>query len=77
MLTNLQHQLGNQGTCLLKLRTSTIVVDVFYRNIFGAISRPMAYLKTEELFQLVGQFLHDIYVVRHYLLLFFGSKLFF
>jgi len=68
ILNNLKIQLGYQDITLLTLRTSANAIDVFFGNIFSAIPRPMAYLKTGRPFQLLGQFLLGVYLVRSYLL---------
>jgi len=68
IVASLKLQLGYQDTSLLQLRTSSNAVDVFFGNIFSAIPRPMAYLKTGRPFQLLGQFLLGIYLARHYLM---------
>ena len=68
LLSSLKIQLGYQDATLLQLRTSINAIDVFFGNVFSALPRPMAYLKTGRPFQLLGQFLLGIYLARHYLL---------
>ncbi|OKY25440.1 DUF418 domain-containing protein [Thalassotalea sp. PP2-459] len=64
---NLRKSLGYQEVSLLSLRTAQEAKDVFWGNIFSAIPRPMAYLKTGRPFQVLGQFLLGVYLARLYL----------
>ena len=68
IIDNLKLQLGYQDLNLLQMRTSKNAADVFFGNIFSALPRPMAYIKTGRPFQLLGQFLLGIYLAQHYLL---------
>ncbi|WP_448567134.1 DUF418 domain-containing protein [Thalassotalea ganghwensis] len=65
---NLRQTLGYTNIDLLTLRTSDNFYDVFWGNIFSAIPRPLAYLKTGRPFQVLGQFLLGVYLVRHFIL---------
>ncbi|MDO6426938.1 DUF418 domain-containing protein [Thalassotalea sp. 1_MG-2023] len=64
---SLRKNLGYQDVSLLSLRTAQEAKDVFWGNIFSAIPRPMAYLKTGRPFQVLGQFLLGLYLARIYL----------
>jgi uncharacterized protein len=68
LVETLKQQLGYKGMTLLELRTSSNAIDVFFANVFSAIPRPIAYLKTGRPFQLLGHFLLGIYLARHFLL---------
>lgn len=67
VVNDFRHHLGYQDVSLLSLRTAQEAKDVFWGNIFSAIPRPMAYLKTGRPFQVLGQFLLGIYLARLYL----------
>ncbi|GHF89656.1 DUF418 domain-containing protein [Thalassotalea marina] len=53
---------------LLAMRTSDDPFQVFVANIYSAIPRPMSYLITGRPFQVLGQFLIGIYLIRLFFL---------
>jgi uncharacterized protein len=67
VVLGLKQSLGYADMSLLQLRTSTNPIEVFWGNVFSAIPRSMSYLKTGRPFQVLGQFLLGIYLVRLYI----------
>lgn len=67
LVINLRHALGYQDISLLQMRTSEHPIDVFWANVLSALPRPMSYLKTGRYFQVFGQFLLGVYLVKLYL----------
>lgn len=67
IVVTLKQQFGYQDATLLQLRTSSAAGDVLFSNVISAIPRPMSYVKTGRPFQVLGQFLLGIYLVRLYL----------
>jgi uncharacterized protein len=68
IINNLRAKTGYTEVSLLQLRTSPASLDVFWGNLFSAIPRPMAYLKTGRPFEVLGQFILGMYLARAYLL---------
>lgn len=68
IVITLKAQLGYAEASLLQLRTSTAAIDVFWGNVFSAIPRPIAYIKTGRPFEVLGQFILGMYLARVYLL---------
>ncbi|WP_299594755.1 DUF418 domain-containing protein [uncultured Microbulbifer sp.] len=64
---SLRQWLGYQGVSLLVLRAGGGAEEVFWGNVLSAIPRAMSYLKTGRPFQVLGQFLLGVYLVRIYL----------
>ncbi len=66
VVISIRHILNYNDINLMAMRTSQNTIDTFWGNIFSAIPRPMSYLKTGRPFQVLGQFLLGIYLVRYY-----------
>ncbi|WP_444996442.1 DUF418 domain-containing protein [Aliikangiella sp. IMCC44359] len=68
IVSELKTSLGYSNQTLLELRTSNRVQDVFFANIMSAIPRPMSYLQTGRIPEVLAYFLTGIYLAQQYLI---------
>ena len=59
-----QDRLGYADKTLLELRTSDNPVEVFFINIIKALGRPMSYLQTGRIPQVLGMFILGFYLMK-------------
>ena len=61
---DLRHALGYAGHSALEMHTSASAREVLAANVLGAIQRPMSYLRTGRIPQVLGLFLLGVWLAR-------------
>jgi uncharacterized protein len=64
VVANLKAQFGYAGRTIAQMRTSDSMFEVLVSNWLSAIPRPMAYLQTGRIPQVLGQFLLGVWLAR-------------
>ncbi len=68
MASQLQTSFGYSQQTLLDLRTSNKIQDVFLANIISVVPRPMSYLQTGRIPEVLAYFLTGIYLTQKYII---------
>ena len=69
-----KENLGYGDLSLLEMRTSENPLEVFFINIIKATGRPMSYLQTGRIPQVLGMFLLGVYFIKSWRLKKYGSS---
>jgi len=64
VVANLKAQFGYSGRTITQMRTSDSMVEVLVSNWLSALPRPLAYLQTGRIPQVLGQFLLGVWLAR-------------
>jgi uncharacterized protein len=64
VVANLKAQFGYAGRTITQMRTSDSMFEVLVSNWLSALPRPMAYLQTGRIPQVLGQFLLGVWLTR-------------